>query len=711
MEEDDVFYQDTDSDEGYSDDEEVTLAREKDEPEYKVINKATLLAAQSADLRKVSEVLGIRLQHARALLIHHRWDVEGLFGKMADKGEEVLYLEAGVPLQGRGVSRKRIPEIVSCGACLEEVPRDNATMMDCDHCFCNDCWRTHFVMKITEGQSRRVTCMEYKCNAICDEDKVRGLISKVEGDVAERFETSLLESYIEDNARVKWCPSAPHCGSAIRVEGEPWCELECTCSMQFCFNCLSEPHSPCSCSMWELWQQKCRDESETVNWLVAHTKPCPKCKKPVEKNGGCNLVACVCGQAFCWLCGSATGRDHTWTSIQGHSCGRYKEEKEKEAEAAERQLKRYIHYHSRFQGHMNSLKFEEDKKNEVADRISKLEESEQMVKDYTWLNNGLQRLFRARRVLAYSFAFAFYMFGDELFKDDISEEEMAIKQNLFEDQQEQLVETVEKLAKLVDSPMDFSTETEGSCNQSTCPDLQEKRMQVVNCTAIVDLRCKRMYEVIENDLLGALQLSSHHIAPYRSHRVERVSALQESPVDLDGAGPSHNGWSETHGSWEEAEEIQNRNTEDPSGNDSAKQEIDDNGEQEQKLAQASSSPDVAFPLPQGGEEPPPQMRMQREKALKRPAAEPDHGRKRSRVSGGGSNGGGAFAVKAQGTVGVETRRGRQKRLVDAAEELSPPAQEPEESSATCPVCFLQFDATISNDDLNRHVDQCLGSFD
>lgn len=51
----------------------------------------------------------------------------------------------------------------------------------------------------------------------------------------------------------------------------------------------------------------------------------------------CNLVLCRCGQAFCWLCGQATGRAHTWTNIEGHSCGAYKEEAEARANEASRQ--------------------------------------------------------------------------------------------------------------------------------------------------------------------------------------------------------------------------------------------------------------------------------------------------------------------------------------------------------------------------------------
>ncbi len=43
--------------------------------------------------------------------------------------------------------------------------------------------------------------------------------------------------------------SVPHCGGAVRVDGEPFCEPECTCGLRFCFNCTEEPHSPCTCDM------------------------------------------------------------------------------------------------------------------------------------------------------------------------------------------------------------------------------------------------------------------------------------------------------------------------------------------------------------------------------------------------------------------------------------------------------------------------------
>lgn len=141
--------------------------------------------------------------------------------------------------------------------------------------------------------------MNPKCNTVCDETIVRNLVGATNPQIADCFERSILESYIEDNNKVKWCPSVPHCGNAIRVEHDDiYHEVECTCGQQFCFNCLLGTHSPCSCVMWKLWMKKCRDESETVNWITVNTKPCPKCHKHVEKNGGCNLVSCICGQNF-----------------------------------------------------------------------------------------------------------------------------------------------------------------------------------------------------------------------------------------------------------------------------------------------------------------------------------------------------------------------------------------------------------------------------
>ncbi|KAG9150384.1 hypothetical protein Leryth_014562 [Lithospermum erythrorhizon] len=296
-------------------------------------------------------------------------------------------------------------------------------------------------------------------------------------------------------------------------------EVECACGLQFCFNCLTEAHSPCSCLMWRLWTKKSQDESETVNWLTANTKYCPKCHKPVEKNGGCNLVTCVCGQHFCWLCGGATGLIHTWSSIEGHSCGRYKEDQDKKADLARKKLFRYTHYYSRFKANLNSSSKETELKEKAQEKVGKLQARFQTnPKDFSWVGNGIHRLMRSRRILTNSYPFAYFMFGDELL-NEMTPEERQIKQNLFEDHQQQLEANLEKLSKVLEE--EFSDYSDDN--------LCKTKMRITALSDMIDKFCRGLYEFIDNDLLGPVQ--AIHIAPYTSNGAEKAATLHgEQPA-------------------------------------------------------------------------------------------------------------------------------------------------------------------------------------
>ena len=57
------------------------------------------------------------------------------------------------------------------------------------------------------------------------------------------------------------------------------------------------------CETIRRWLTKCADDSETANYISAHTKDCPKCNICIEKNGGCNHMQCYnCKHDFCWMC-------------------------------------------------------------------------------------------------------------------------------------------------------------------------------------------------------------------------------------------------------------------------------------------------------------------------------------------------------------------------------------------------------------------------
>lgn len=113
-----------------------------------------------------------------------------------------------------------------------------------------------------------------------------------------RYKRLLNRAYVDDNPALRWCPG-PDCDLAIECH-VPIKSLDaivpsvkCDCGHAFCFGCGLTDHQPCICPLVKKWLQKCKDDSETANWISANTKECPKCMATIEKNGGCNVGTVV----------------------------------------------------------------------------------------------------------------------------------------------------------------------------------------------------------------------------------------------------------------------------------------------------------------------------------------------------------------------------------------------------------------------------------
>lgn len=52
-----------------------------------------------------------------------------------------------------------------------------------------------------------------------------------------KYEQKLLDSYIDDNKSVKWCPSVPHCGCAIQASAINQCK-DVLCTTHMCDACF-----------------------------------------------------------------------------------------------------------------------------------------------------------------------------------------------------------------------------------------------------------------------------------------------------------------------------------------------------------------------------------------------------------------------------------------------------------------------------------------
>lgn len=95
----------------------------------------------------------------------------------------------------------------------------------------------------------------------------------------------------------------------------------------------------------------------------------------------------ICSVLHSWLCVEATGLEHTWNSISGHTCGRYKESHLKSKVSVE-DYQRFTQYYRRCKAHIYSLRIEAfESKQKILDKVHCLEENQ--LKDFSWAMNGL----------------------------------------------------------------------------------------------------------------------------------------------------------------------------------------------------------------------------------------------------------------------------------------------------------------------------------
>jgi ariadne-1 len=229
--------------------------------------------------------------------------------------------------------------------------------------------------------------------------------------------------------------------------------------------------------------------------------------------------------------------DHTWTSIAGHSCNRYKEDtRGKTVDTSREQMQRYKHYHDRFKIHGDSYGVEKQKLGATVEERVRLLESDQerplAIRDGDWLTRAHRRLLVSRQVLSRSYVFAYYMFGggSELRTRPpatakragagAAERERAsllgVARNLFEDQQEQLEQHVEHLSRSL---------AEGDVVAGTPEaEIVRQKQTAVTLAKTVERLCGEMYKCIQDELLTLL-VEPMSIAAYRPDGPDRAKEL------------------------------------------------------------------------------------------------------------------------------------------------------------------------------------------
>uniref|UniRef100_A0A8C5FEP8 RBR-type E3 ubiquitin transferase n=1 Tax=Gadus morhua TaxID=8049 RepID=A0A8C5FEP8_GADMO len=325
------------------------------------------------------------------------------------------------------------PQSLQCGVCLQVVRRDALLALPCQHSFCKACWEQHCTVLVKDGLGVGVSCMAQDCSLQMPEDFVLPLLPGEE--LKDKYRRYLFRDYVESHFQLQLCPGAD-CPIVIQVEEPRARRVQCSrCMEVFCFKCRQMYHAPTDCPTIRKWLTKCADDSETANYISAHTKDCPKCNICIEKNGGCNHMQCSkCKHDFCWMCLG----DWKTHGSEYYECSRYKENPDivnqsQQAQAREA-LKKYLFYFERWENHNKSLQLEAQTYQRIQEKIQ-----ERVMNnlgtwiDWQYLQNAAKLLAKCRYTLQYTYPYAYYM-------------ESGPRKKLFEYQQAQLEAEIENLS-------------------------------------------------------------------------------------------------------------------------------------------------------------------------------------------------------------------------------------------------------------------------
>ncbi|KAL9340100.1 hypothetical protein Peur_066319 [Populus x canadensis] len=463
---------------------------------YTVLKEEDILNRQEDDVTRVSTVLSITRVAASILLRHYNWSVS--------KVHDAWFADEDAVRKSVGLLDKQVVQFsnareITCGICFESIPSDKIISAACGHPFCNTCWSGYISTTINDGPGcLMLRCPDPSCRAAVGQDMINLLAP---GGDKEKYSRYLLRSYIEDNRKTKWCP-APGCEYAIDfAAGSGSFDVSCLCSHSFCWNCAEEAHRPVDCGTVTKWILKNSAESENMNWILANSKPCPKCKRPIEKNQGCMHITCTppCKFEFCWLCLGAWS-DHGERTGGFYACNRYEaakqegayDESERRREMAKNSLERYTHYYERWASNqLSRQKALVDLHQMQTVHLEKLSDihctpgSQLKFIAEAWL-----QIVECRRVLKWTYAYGFYLHEHE-----------HAKRQFFEYLQGEAESGLERLHQCAEKELQQFLAADGPSKE-----FDEFRTKLAGLTSVTKNYFENLVRALEN---GLADVDSH----------------------------------------------------------------------------------------------------------------------------------------------------------------------------------------------------------
>jgi len=230
----------------------------------------------------------------------------------------------------------------NCNVCFEEKPGNLCVIFhQCKHVYCSNCMTDYFLIQITDGSVRSLTCPEAKCETQADPSLVKTLVDE---ETYEKYDRFLLQSALDCMNDIVYCP---RCQTPVLKETDETMGICPSCKYSFCTLCKRCYHgiSKCPVNSKELLKlreqylaatddeklalekrygrkvlKNAVEELYSESWLSQFTQTCPSCNTKIEKIDGCNKMTCFkCTNNFCWICNKLISSSDPYAHYQNNA--------------------------------------------------------------------------------------------------------------------------------------------------------------------------------------------------------------------------------------------------------------------------------------------------------------------------------------------------------------------------------------------------------
>lgn len=223
------------------------------------------------------------------------------------------------------------PNAKECAFCYHHFHEDMP------HFSCNDLHRTgsrfavcqpcFFAWLHGENNADNVGFRTIRCNCgtTIAHQEIKNILAE---DQFQQYDKAITNTALEGMTNIIYCPG-PDCPNAFikpKLSRKRQCrkavceEGEGGCGTVFCCLCGEEytkEHQRMKCGPYRKWKMQNDEDTRSLQaWKRSRIEqelvmPCPRCKRDVEKNGGCRSMKCTnCHCNFCWNCGEEFQRQY-----------------------------------------------------------------------------------------------------------------------------------------------------------------------------------------------------------------------------------------------------------------------------------------------------------------------------------------------------------------------------------------------------------------